>query len=277
MLSRIVKTLEDGYETAEDKAPAKLSLVSTPVIPQSKVSDFIQNPNSPVENNISKATIRNILIANYRANHVDIDLVFTLAKLIGCRSGDDSLNLDRLQQLKIMDLGCGGQHNKWGSEYGYLPWLCRQLHACDVDITGVDLIYPKYSDYDITRKNGIAEDWNLVIADLSQGNALANIRPNEFDVVNARYIMNHGNADHYNFTSPTMSFRIKQNELTYDDFERQLFLHALRILKSGGVFVVNEKYVYKKTGGRVVFHFEEVHGESLPQVSGYKHIDDSFM
>lgn len=207
-----------------------------------------------------------------------LSLVGDLAKHIGCGDGVD-FDLECLRQLKIIDFGCGAQHPEDGPEGAsfFQPWLCRALHECGVDVTGVDLYHPKYrippgSYGEMVLGNSVIEDWRLVNADLRNGNALENEEPNSYDVVNANLLIAHGQLG-----SQTPSFGIVKTlgDEAYLKFENQVFMHAMRLLKPGGVFVVNYRQVYQKVGGPVVFEFQDINGEGLSGVSKYKFVDES--
>lgn len=111
--------------------------------------------------------------------------------LSGVLDEKGGINQERLRNLKCLDLACGN-----GSEASMFdphmaaalgshrrkmePWLCRVLHEAGVDITGVDLYYPRYEG-----KNPQREGWKFIQMDLSNPATMQkHFRDRTYDVVN---------------------------------------------------------------------------------------------
>lgn len=172
------------------------------------------------------------------------------------------LNIERMgvlhRDMSVLDLGCGSMRSETlcperaSDSRTFAPSLCRYLHSHGVYVVGVDKAYPTYD----VEGTGQTEGWEFHQMDLSVGGALDLFPGNSFDLVNAGQLIGHGNG---NATSPTL---LPRGEESYDEYyqwvEAEMFRQALRIVRPGGLFVVNRKHIYQKDTGPLRFRFSDM-------------------
>jgi hypothetical protein len=90
------------------------------------------------------------------------------------------------------------------------------------------------------------------------------------DIVNMHSLIGHSNPC---LTSPALGF-FDLNNPFYKDFESKLFTQVIRILRSGGLMVINDEHVYQKAGGPLIFEFQDLVRGRILDVS---HIDESYL
>ncbi len=187
---------------------------------------------------------------------------------LGLADGD-RFDLERLRDLRIVDLGCGAEHHERSGEANFYPWLVRGLHLLGADVTGVDRVYPKFVDGEPA-----VEQWDFLQADLMQPDAIGAIADNSVDIVNARLLI--GYDDRY-YTSPSLNngFCPNLDNNLYLDAERIICEHVLRILKPEGLFLINHKHLYQKVGGPLLYSLEMINGHGLARIENIQHVDKS--
>ena len=261
-----------------------LQLVPTLPIPHSCVADFISTPATSGEVR-GYGDIDDAMKAKYgpENSYLGTESLYRLSECIGIIPDDttktlynNDINIDRLRQLRIVDFGCGAAHPKGTPEGGekFEPWLCRALHLLGVNVTGVDLRYPR-CDYSTGEKS--AEEWDFKQVDLTSVNApqKLGIQANSVDVANANALLDDG----YNegTPSPSLFFGFNTECPQFQEIEAKIFGLALRILKPGGVFIISYKLVYQKVGGPLVFNFKEINGQGKSHLENIMHVDPSFL
>ncbi len=176
---------------------------------------------------------------------------------------------DRLRQITVLDLGCGSEAAPSFLPDTWMPWLCRSLHQAGCAVTGVDICYPQYD----RLQKGKVEDWNFHEVDLRNKGSLAVLKPNSFDVVHTASVLGHTDGAG---TSPHLT-RADIGEPHYVQIEQNIFEEVLRVLRPGGVFLVNSDCRYQKTGGPVEFSFTTLKHPNGNITLPYSHVDISLL
>lgn len=180
-----------------------------------------------------------------------------LQSLKESRQIDDGLLIALAQQvrgLRFLDLACGSDqrrisHDAFPRHDGeFPPYFCRALHAAGADVTGVDIRYPSYD----ADGRGRAEGWKFHQVDLTVPSALDFLSPNAFDVVTANFFLGHTDGG---YTSPMLGFGLSLELPRYLSLENQIFAAVLRLLRPGGVFILNSRSLYPKSAGPLRFTF----------------------
>lgn len=162
--------------------------------------------------------------------------------------------LKELQKLKMLDLGCGSDLTTDGTmrDNSFSPTLCRVFHKLGIEITGVNILPPSLD----TEGNPQTEEWPFVQLDLRFQNALGVFEDNSHDVITTTNFIAHGQEC---ATSPTLERQCTDTQ-QLKNIEDEIFDQALRILKPGGIFIVNRTSVYKKVqiGDQPYFEFKKI-------------------
>ena len=173
-------------------------------------------------------------------------------------------DLNFLRKINVLDLGCGSyDHESVKPELAtetpleWEPWLCRALHILGVKAIGVDYFLPSLKD-----SVPSTEDWAFQQLDLTNPTALSGFRENSFDVVNCHELIGVHLKDELFFDrqcfSPTLE-KIAQNTSTgLKEIQENIFAQVLRILKGGGLFVLNAMLVYRKVCDEKSCRFESL-------------------
>lgn len=247
----------------------------------SPIATFRETP--PSGKTIQISELRQTVFDKYRGRikklepYICTGSIRKLAKEVNaCESGkNDGLFVDRLRQLKILDLGCGSENspdNRYET-HNFDPWLCRALHALGIDVTGVDLFPPVQDEHGRFQN----EEWKFKRLDLTEDGALNIFPSNSFDVINMDAFLGHRVST--GMSSPT-SFRGHSQEFDdprYKHVEKEVFTQTLRILKPGGILFVNNQFAYTKRlkpGNQIYFEFIEPDGTVLP---GIEYADPSMV
>lgn len=141
-----------------------------------------------------------------------------------------------IRKMTVLDLGCGNEVYRDGM---YPPRFCRDLHAYGVKVTGVDCDPP--------NREGRDEGWDFRQMNLMEKGALDVFPDKSFDIVWSSGLIGH--TDIY-LTSPNLPGYGEEHGLitpAYRRIEDEIFDQALRILKPGGLFILNNgTTVYQK-------------------------------
>jgi len=158
------------------------------------------------------------------------------------------------ERLRFLDLGCGVDTLEYRDrhERNYSPRVCIDAANAGWDVTGVDMP---------TIKNE-PSDWKYVQGDLVNTDTLSNIDDNSFDLVHSRLVIG---LFHPGEVSPSL---ILSNGIKpfyeYENSEQlassneyiavidSIFKLIYRVLRQGGVFILNEKHVFAKSGHLLV-------------------------
>lgn len=200
-----------------------------------------------------------------RGNEIRDDIKYHLDRFLDSIQSaiKKPIPLSKLKDLVVLDLACGSEKAERASLMEH-PNLCRALKVLGCKVVGVDKYYPRYND----EGKGIKEDWQFVKLDLVKPGALREVfSENTFDIINTDYFICHrGNLA---ATSPSLAHqlvagrdRLVPSNQKYRALEDILFEQVLRLLKPGGVFIVNgfiyKKVGFKKTDGSYSFTFEDL-------------------
>jgi len=196
------------------------------------------------------------IIHEYESNHGEI---FGTPKLV-LRQIIKYLNIsstEDLKALKTLDIGCGSETRKEYSlqNIGYHPTVCRFFTKLGIPITGIDINYPRKDK----QGNPQTEEWKFIQMDLRIPNSLNILEDNSFNVVATTNLIPHGNIAS---TSPLLcNSNPYSNEIV--KIEDEIFNQALRMLKPGGIFIVNIMTIYRKVqiGNQPYFKFTKVSTE----------------
>ena len=195
------------------------------------------------------------------------------------------VDIDKLRGLKVLDLGCGGAHAdapgpisadirfaKSDKHRTVEPWLCRTLAAAGADVTGVDVVYPRYVRQRLSKKEkrflekqgisapstipiGYGEPcWKFVQRDLTEIDALDPFTfPSDYyDAVCSTYFIGHSDGSYFDKADDPM-IRIMQasHPAVYNIVVQELNRQILRVLKPGGYCLWN-KSLKRKMNGELV-------------------------
>lgn len=244
----------------------EVEFVPTRPIEQSRVVSFLKEP---AEGGIAigAGEVEALVVQKYPRGGLDFfesrDF-WTFCKSIGAATDDKNIDLGRLRQLQMLDFGCGNVDRVFSGDFAK-PWFCRAMHTLGVKVTGVDL-HPPYA---ITWGKSL-EDWDFVEADLMKSDSLDVIPRNSVDVVNCNAVIDHSEP-HCHAQDPQLL------DYSYLEMDRAFFMHALRVLRPGGVFIVDTYHIYQKVGGPVMFYFERLQGREVAHVKDFVLVDDSFL
>lgn len=164
----------------------------------------------------------------------------------------------KLPGLDILDLGCGSYERRDQGNI-YPPHLCEALYTAGAHVTGVDRPYFE------GKHTG---EWNFVPLDLRDPTSLGIFHSNSMDVVNMDSFIGHSNPC---FTSPALGYLRLDNPF-YVALEQHIFTQVIRILRPGGLMVINHDHAYQKSIGPLIFEFLDLIRE---RVLGISHVDKS--
>lgn len=182
-----------------------------------------------------------------------------------------------LPGLDVLDLGCGSEkHDGIGLDGKVPPKLCRDLHAIGANVTGVDIYFPSYDN----DRKGRTEKWQFIQLDLRNPKVLDRIPSNSMDVINVNGLIGH---EWEMDSSPSLGYAYSSFESEdYKQMEDGIFHQSLRILRPGGILVVNLSNIYQKDSGPLIFSFKRMSGDIKRNrknfdLQKYKLVDKSFL
>jgi len=243
----------------------------------------------PELNNVADTNLRKVVLevcgkhgirgagdSNYQVKVVNSLQVLSLAVGAALESGD--VDLKKIRGLKVLDLACGstdyarasGVNESLESEMsrGMEPWFCRTASAAGANVTGVDILWPRYLPQRLsTREKRVMEKrgekpgnalkkgfpeagWNFVQRNLLTPGALdqATFPTGSYDVVWSTY-----------FIENTLQGANDPSILGLKHFDPELYrfvvenirAQVLRVLKPGGLFLLNYS-TSRKVGNELV-------------------------
>ena len=114
---------------------------------------------------------------------------------------------NRIEDKKILDLGCGSRLSSDRKLALFEPWLCRFLFACSIDITGVD-IAPQENELFNSYQADLRQETPIFIA--------------KYDIANAFFL----------FNSPTLAQDLGNLELYTIGIWRPSHMLKRRVMKN---------------------------------------------
>ncbi len=162
-----------------------------------------------------------------------------------------NIDLDRLRQLKVLDLACGSRLYVEKSKHipgmdaalrrSTGPWMCRLLSELGVDVTGVDMYHPNFKKgKGGTKLVGVDEPgWRFVQRDLiSDGLDPETFPTGSADVVYCQKFIGSDELDIMDEDPSITMFRL-HHPASYEIAVAAFRLNVFRVLKPGGLFILN--------------------------------------
>lgn len=177
--------------------------------------------------------------------------------------------VDEIPNCSVTDLGCGRENSPDGANF--TPDFCRKLTAAGVTVSGIE--WPPFEN---------SESFHQFL-NLRNPDALKVCPDNSRDIVNAKSLIGHHD---YAATSPWLYYHPNDLPLgedpVYLEIENGIFNQVIRILKPGGVFIVNEFFVYAKDEGPWMFSFVDLSERRMRRQGGFNlrqfvHFDEQYL
>ena len=183
---------------------------------------------------------------------------------------------EAIKALSVLDIGCGSDADGDGGRFP--PSFCRNLHKLGANVTGVDCYQP--------NKDGKDEGWKFHEVNLFRKGELNIIPNNSQDIIWTSGVIGHTEPG---MTAPGLPGYAERDGLLnprYRAIEDEIFMQALRVLRPGGLFIINSgNNVYRKivdedfrcTFEAVESGVDNFLGKNPPNPVNYKLCDPSIL